>query len=74
MDLGKVSYSGKQISDSEMHLCQKKYINELIIKAKMNEAKPLPTPITSNLPLSKHKDEAIANATICYNYQAIDII
>lgn len=64
-DLGAPKYFLKievnRVSKSELHLCQKKYIRDLLFKAKMHHAKSLPTPMTSNLHIYKHKGEAIQN-------------
>ena len=64
-DLGNLSYflgiEVTRISKSEIHLSQTKYIKEILTKTGMDKAKPLPTPMISNLHLSKHKGEAICN-------------
>lgn len=64
-DLGQLNYflsiEVNKLSDSELHLCQTKYIKELLIKTDLNEAKPLPTPMTSNIHLSKYKGRKITD-------------
>lgn len=55
-DLGKIhSFLGIEITHTTngMHLCQRKYIRDLLTKAKMTEAKGTPTPMVSSIQLSK---------------------
>lgn len=47
--------------DSEIILRQKKYIAEILVRAKINAAKTLPTPMATNLHPSKNKGEHITN-------------
>lgn len=47
--------------NSEIILCQRKYISKLLNKTKMKTAKPMPTPMISNQNLSKNGREAIKN-------------
>lgn len=64
-DLKKLNYflgiEVNAISYSEIHLYQRKYVSELLTKTKKDHAKPLPTPMTFNLHLSRHMGEAISN-------------
>ncbi|KAL5557140.1 hypothetical protein UlMin_039376 [Ulmus minor] len=45
------------------HLSQKRYIKDLLIKSKMDNAKPLPTPMVSSLKLTASDGDPITNAT-----------
>lgn len=56
-DLGPLHYFlGIEVSshNNGLHLCQAKYINDLISRAHMQDAHPYPSPMASNLTLSKH--------------------
>jgi len=63
--LGNVSYFlGIEVirkSETEMLLCQRKYISKILIRAKIDKPNSLSTPMVSNLHLSKTKGEAIKN-------------
>lgn len=48
-----------------MHLSQKKYIQDLLKRTKMEDAKPLPTPMTSGLQLLSKKGVPIENCQEC---------
>ena len=48
----------------EMLLSQTRYLKDLLKKAGMDEAKPMPTPMTSGLRLSTHGDSAFTNPTL----------
>lgn len=58
-DLGNLHYffgiEVIQKSDWELFLCQKRYIIDIRKRENMNQAKPLHTPMTSNLRLSSNK-------------------
>lgn len=62
-DMGTANYfldiQVQQKSNAEMFLSQKKYILEILTRANMDKAKSLPTPMTSNLQLSKFKGESL---------------
>jgi len=64
-DLGNLKYFlGIEVirkSEHELILCQRKYISEVPDRAKMSAAKPMPTPMSSNLHLSKNKVETFEN-------------
>lgn len=47
----------KRSSYSEIHPSQRKYMSEILDKSKMNQAKPLHTPMISSLNLLKHQGE-----------------
>ncbi|KAL5583327.1 hypothetical protein UlMin_015769 [Ulmus minor] len=65
-DLGDLNYflgiEVKSATDSLL-LSQKKYIADLLKKSKMDEAKPLPTPMVSNLKLTSTDGDPITNGT-----------
>jgi len=65
-DLGDLNYflgiQVKRLPDSSIHLSQKQYITDILIKTKMDQANSLPTPMVANLYLSKSRGEAILNA------------
>ena len=44
-----------------MHLSQRKYITEILMREKMDNSNPLPTPMISNLHLFKNRGEPISN-------------
>ncbi|KAL5547007.1 hypothetical protein UlMin_006694 [Ulmus minor] len=46
-----------------LHLSQKRYIKDLLSKSKMHNAKPLPTPMISNLKLIASDGDPVTNAT-----------
>lgn len=46
-------------SEAELVLCQRKYILGTSNRGKMCEAKPMPTPMVSNLHLSKYRGKAV---------------
>lgn len=54
-DLGNLKYFlGIEVirkSEHELVLCQRKYISEVLNRAKMSAAKPMPTPMSSNFTL-----------------------
>ncbi|KAL5564518.1 hypothetical protein UlMin_027682 [Ulmus minor] len=58
-DLGQLNYflgiEVKTIAEG-LHLSQKRYIKDLLIKSKMDNAKPLPTPMVSSLKLTASDD------------------
>lgn len=59
-DLGEVShFLGVEVSKTShgIHLCQAAYIKELLLKVKMDGAKASPTPMISDLKLSKHEGD-----------------
>ena len=64
-DLGKLSYflgiEVKKTADGGLHLSQKKYIQDLLKKTKMDGAKSLPTPMLSDLKLSAGMGDPIDN-------------
>ena len=57
-NLGKMNFllgfEAKHISDDKNVLCQSKYITDLLHKACMHFAKPMPTLMVSNLKLSTY--------------------
>ncbi|KAL5552893.1 hypothetical protein UlMin_040294 [Ulmus minor] len=65
-DLGQLSYFlGIEVrTDAEgLHLSQKRYIKDLLNKSKMDNAKPLPTPMINNLKLTTSIGDPVTNAT-----------
>ena len=64
-DLGDLNYflgiEVQRYGTSEMHLNQRKYIADILSRAKMDKANTLPTPMITNHQLSKYKGEAIQN-------------
>jgi hypothetical protein len=65
-DLGPLHYFlGIQVTrhNHSIHLCQQKYISELLAKAHMNEAKPATTPCSSGSKLSRHDGEPLPDPT-----------
>lgn len=64
-DLGNLNYflgiKVKRLSSSSILLNQKKYIVEILNKARMNQAKSISTPMVGNLHVSKFIGEAIPN-------------
>uniref|UniRef100_A0A803Q711 Polyprotein n=1 Tax=Cannabis sativa TaxID=3483 RepID=A0A803Q711_CANSA len=63
-DLGTLDYFlGIQVHQLSigLHLCQKKYITDLLCKAKMDNANPLPTPMTGGEKLSTFNSDPIAD-------------
>lgn len=70
-DLGELSYFlGIQVTrqGDRMHLCQEKYMKELLHKACMIDCKPAPTPMASIGLLSRHEWEPLDNPT---NYRSL---
>jgi hypothetical protein len=66
-DLGPLSYFlGIQVTKttSGIHICQTKYISDLLYKTHMVEAKPSKTPCTSGSKLSKLDGEPLADPTL----------
>ncbi|KAL5554009.1 hypothetical protein UlMin_041410 [Ulmus minor] len=58
-DLGQLNYFlGIEVKTTAegLHLSQKRYIKDLLIKSKMDNAKPLPTPMVSSLKLTASDD------------------
>ncbi|KAL5561759.1 hypothetical protein UlMin_031506 [Ulmus minor] len=58
-DLGELNYFlGIEVKTTVegLHLSQKRYIKDLLIKSKMDNAKPLPTPMVSSLKLTASDD------------------
>lgn len=57
-DLGLLHYflgiEVKYKDSGDIHLCQKKYIQDLLTRAHMDKAKPINTPMVTNLKLTKH--------------------
>ena len=65
-DLGPLHYFlGIQVTrhNHSIHLCQQKYISELLVKAHMDEAKPAKTPCSSGSKLSRHDGEPLSDPT-----------
>ncbi|KAL5540260.1 hypothetical protein UlMin_044401 [Ulmus minor] len=65
-DLGQLNYfQGIEVKTTTegLHLSQKRYIKDLLIKSKMDNAKPLPTPMVSSLKLIASDGDPITNAT-----------
>jgi hypothetical protein len=65
-DLGPLHYFlGIQVTrhNHSIHLCQQKYISELLAKAHMDEAKPATTPCSSGSKLSRHDGEPLPDPT-----------
>lgn len=64
-DLGNLIYllgiEVKRITNARIQLSQRKYIPEILHKAKIHEANSISTSMVSNLHLSKYKGEAIFN-------------
>ena len=61
-DLGPLHYFlGIQMTghSHSIHLCQQKYISELLTKAYMDEVKPAKTPCSSKSKLSQHDGEPL---------------
>ena len=47
-----------------LHLSQKKYISDLLHRAGMRSAKPMPTPMISSLKLSAHGSTAFSDPAL----------
>lgn len=47
-----------------MHLCQRKYIQGLLARVKMDKAKPISIPMASNLKLTRHGHDLISKPTL----------
>lgn len=64
-ELGELNYflgiEVKRKSNSKIIPSQRKYILEVLIKSKMDQANSLPTPMVSNLHLYKYRGEVICN-------------
>ncbi|KAL5564579.1 hypothetical protein UlMin_027743 [Ulmus minor] len=60
----------KSATDSHL-LSQKKYIANLLKKSKMDKAKPLPTPMVSNLKLTTTDGDPITNGTEYRSIKAV---
>ncbi|XP_025677945.1 uncharacterized mitochondrial protein AtMg00810-like [Arachis hypogaea] len=67
-DLGEMNYflgiEAVKLNDSEMLLCQTKYIQDLLSKAGMRDAKAVPTPMVSSLKLSAHGEDVHQNPAL----------
>lgn len=66
-DLGTLNYFlgiEVQCLPGGMHLSQQRYITELLRKTKMLDANPQPTPMPSNLRLSRHTGDPVEDATL----------
>lgn len=67
-DLGLLKYFlGIEVSynpDGSMHLSQRKYIQDLLVKANMHKAKPINTPMVSGLKLTKQGANLMSNPTL----------
>ncbi|KAL1359167.1 hypothetical protein AAHE18_04G088000 [Arachis hypogaea] len=67
-NLGKMNYflgiEAIKRTDNEILLYQAKYIKELLAKASMHDAMPMPTPMASSLKLSVHDGEDLQYAII----------
>ncbi|XP_033131783.1 uncharacterized protein LOC103828783 [Brassica rapa] len=50
-------------TDSGVHLCQQKYINDLLHKANMTDAKPIATPVPTTPKLKLDSDSPLQDAT-----------
>ncbi|KAL5564937.1 hypothetical protein UlMin_028101 [Ulmus minor] len=65
-DLGQLNYFldiEVKTTAEGLHLSQKRYIKDLLIKSKMDNAKPLPMPMVSSLKLTVSDGDPITNAT-----------
>ncbi|XP_025702988.1 secreted RxLR effector protein 161-like [Arachis hypogaea] len=67
-NLGKMRYflgiEAVKFNDSDILLCQIKYIKDLLTKAEMRDAKAVPTPMVSNLKLSAHGEDVHHNPVL----------
>jgi len=67
-DLGPLHFFlGVQVTrlrNGGLHLSQQKYINELLHRTKMDVAKPLPTPMQTNLHLQKYASSAMHDPSL----------
>jgi hypothetical protein len=66
-DLGSLHYFlGIQVTrdNAGLHICQNKYITDLLCKTHMDGAKPSKSPCSSGSKLSKHDGEALTDPTI----------
>lgn len=67
-DLGKLHYFlGVQVSytrDGGLFLCQTKYLIDLLLKDKMANAKACPTPMVSNLKLTKGEGQSFKHTQL----------
>ena len=52
------------LPDGSLHMSQSKYVRDLLVKANMWDAKSLPTPMVSNLKLSKHGSSYLSDPTL----------
>ncbi|KAG8484033.1 hypothetical protein CXB51_023002 [Gossypium anomalum] len=66
-DMGELHYFlGIEVSrfpSGSLHLCQRKYIRELLARSSMTDAKSVPTPMVSSSMLSKDEGDPIADPT-----------
>ncbi|KAL5548995.1 hypothetical protein UlMin_004226 [Ulmus minor] len=65
-NLGQLSYFlgiEVKVVNEGLQLSQKRYIEDVLQKFKMDNAKPLPTPMISNLKLTSDDGDPITNAT-----------
>ncbi|KAL5538728.1 hypothetical protein UlMin_044451 [Ulmus minor] len=65
-DIGDLNYFlGIEVKAARegLHLSQKRYIEDLLKRSKMDNAKSLPTPMISNLKLTSSKGDLVPNAT-----------
>ncbi|KAG8491814.1 hypothetical protein CXB51_015041 [Gossypium anomalum] len=66
-DMGDLHYFlGIEVTHSSsrcLHLCQKKYIRDLIDRSSMTNAKSVPTPMLSSSTMSKDNDERLTDPT-----------
>lgn len=52
------------VENGDIHLCQKKYIQDLLARAHMDKAEPLNTSMTTNLMLTKQGHNLMSNSTL----------
>ena len=65
-DIGDLNYFLRievKATSEGLHLSQKRYIEDLLKRSKMDNARPLPTPMVSSLKLTSDEGDPIPNAT-----------
>ena len=75
-DLGRLNYFlGVEVNHTKtgLHLSQSKYINELLHKVNMVEAKGLPTPMVNGLHLSAYNGDTVEDGKLYRSGVGVDL-